>query len=156
PAEATSFEAVAGKGVRGTVDGVTYAVGRPEWARERGLELQGGLQDALDEAEARGESVIAPLDERSVLALFTLADKVRPSARAAVEALRAMGVESVMITGDSKAVAATVAGELGIERFHARVLPQEKAGLVRDLREGGPTAFVGDGINDAPALVEAD
>jgi len=156
PAEATSFEAVAGKGVRGTVDGVTYAVGRPEWARERGLELQGGLQDALDEAEARGESVIALLDERSVLALFTLADKVRPSARAAVEALRAMGVESVMITGDSKAVAATVAGELGIERFHARVLPQEKAGLVRDLREGGPTAFVGDGINDAPALVEAD
>ncbi len=156
PAEATSFEAVAGKGVQGAVDGATYAVGRPEWARERGLELAGGLEDALEEAEARGESVIALMNERMVLALFTLADKVRPSARAAVGALRDMGVESVMITGDSAAVARTVAEELGIERFHARVLPQEKAGLVRELSEGGPTAFVGDGINDAPALVEAD
>jgi Cu2+-exporting ATPase len=67
-----------------------------------------------------------------------------------------MGIESIMITGDAEAVARTVAHDLGIERYHARVLPAEKAKIVRELKTAGPTAFVGDGINDAPALVEAD
>ena len=110
----------------------------------------------MDEAEARGESVIVLMDDRAVLALFALADRVRASAKEAVRQLQTLGVQPVMITGDAEAVAATVARELGLERFHARVLPQDKADIVRRLKGEGHTAFVGDGINDAPALLEAD
>jgi Cu2+-exporting ATPase len=150
------FEVAAGKGVSGTVDGAAYRIGRPEWAEEQGAALSDTLLQGLAEAEGRGESVVALVDGTRVLALFALADRVRDSAREAVVRLKAIGVEPVMMTGDAGAVARTVAGELGIERFHARVLPQDKARLVADLKRGGPTAFVGDGINDAPALLEAD
>jgi Cu2+-exporting ATPase len=96
------------------------------------------------------------MDSDQVLALFALADQVRPSARAAVAQLKILGISPVMITGDAEAVAKTVADDLGIERFYARVLPQDKARIVRELKDGGQTVFVGDGINDAPALQEAD
>jgi Cu2+-exporting ATPase len=155
-ADVEAFEVVAGKGVRGRVDGRAYTVGRPEWAAEQGLTLPPGLQRGLEEAEGRGESVIALMAEDRALALFALSDRVRQSARATVAELHRMGVRAVMITGDSEAVAKTVAAELGIDRYYARVLPQEKAGLVREIKKDGPTAFVGDGINDAPALLEAD
>jgi Cu2+-exporting ATPase len=85
-----------------------------------------------------------------------MADQVRDSARKAIERLDALGVTPVIITGDAEAVARSVAGDLGIERFHARVLPDEKASIIEKLRQEGPTAFVGDGINDAPALLSAD
>ncbi len=155
-AEATEFKVVAGKGVGGQVGGEAYLVGRPEWIEERGLTLSPALERGLAEAEARGESVIALMDEQRALALFALADRVRQGARETVRALKEMSVQAVMITGDSEAVARTVAAELGIERYYARVLPQEKADLVRELKLQGPTAFVGDGINDAPALLEAN
>ncbi|HEX7040377.1 MAG TPA: copper-translocating P-type ATPase [Trueperaceae bacterium] len=155
-ADVDAFEVVAGKGVRGRVDGSAYAVGRPEWSAEQGLALPAGLERGLAEAEGRGESVIALMDEDRVLALFALSDRVRQGAKTAISELHRMGVRAVMITGDSEAVARTVAEELGIDRYYARVLPQEKAGLVREIKQGGPTAYVGDGINDAPALVEAD
>jgi len=150
------FEVVAGKGVRGRVAGVTYTVGRPEWIAEQGLEFPASLRNALEEVEARGESAIALMNEERALALVGLADRVRQSARDTVRALKATGVEPVMITGDAEAVAATVARELGIERYYARVLPGDKAAKVRELQRTAPTAFVGDGINDAPALLEAD
>lgn len=150
------FRVVAGKGVIGSVGGKVYRIGRPEWIAELGLELPVALRRGLDEAEARGESVIALIDEQGALALFALADKVRGRAREAVHRLRQMGIQVVMITGDAEAVARSVASELGIQRYHARVLPEEKAKIVRQLKQEGPTAFVGDGINDAPALLEAD
>ena len=161
----SDFIVAAGKGVSAVVTGEAvgdpgrgrrYRIGRPEWAGEQGLSLPAALQSGLNEAEARGESVIALMDENNVIALFALADLVRQSARSAVAALRSAGVESVMITGDAEAVARTVANGLGIERFHARVLPQDKARIVGELRRGRRTGFVGDGINDAPALLEAD
>jgi Cu2+-exporting ATPase len=142
--------------VEGNLSGTPYRVGRPEWAVELGLEVRPALRHGLSEAEARGESVIALMDRDQVLALVALADQVRPSARAAVAHLTTLGMTPVMITGDADAVAKTVADDLGIERFYARVLPQEKARIVRALKAGGPTVFVGDGINDAPALQEAD
>ncbi|WP_242823240.1 heavy metal translocating P-type ATPase [Thermaerobacter subterraneus] len=153
---AEDFRVVAGKGVIGSVGGKVYRIGRPEWIAELGLELPVALRRGLDEAEARGESVIALMDEQGALALFALADKVRGRAREAVHRLRQMGIQVVMITGDAEAVARSVASELGIQRYHARVLPEEKAKIVRQLKQEGPTAFVGDGINDAPALLEAD
>ncbi|HEX7005023.1 MAG TPA: heavy metal translocating P-type ATPase [Trueperaceae bacterium] len=152
----TDFEVEAGSGVSGKVAGHRYRVGRPEWAKESGLELPSALRPRLTEAEGRGESVIALFDEKSVLALFPLADKVRPSAKEAVERLRALRIEPVMITGDAEAVAATVAKDLGIDRYYARVMPGDKARLVAQLARSGPVAFVGDGINDAPALLEAN
>ena len=150
------FKVVAGKGVEGVVEGGRYRIGRPEWIDEQGLRLPAELSRGLEEAEARGESVIAMMDEERVVALFALMDRVRQSAKEAVRALKALGVEPVMITGDAEAVARTVAGEIGIERYYARVLPQDKAARVSELKEQGQTAFVGDGINDAPALLEAD
>ena len=153
-ASVQDFEVTAGQGVGGVLEGRTYRIGRAEWAE--GLAFSEPLRAGLDEAEARGESVIVLMDDRAVLALFALADRVRSSAKEAVRQLQTLGVQPVMITGDAEAVAATVARELGLERFHARVLPQDKADIVRRLKEEGHTAFVGDGINDAPALLEAD
>lgn len=154
--EFRDFQAVPGKGVEGTLGGKRYRVGRPEWAEELGLKVSEPLKRGLKEAEARGESVVALMDEARVLALLALADRIRPSAKEAIRRLKAMGITPVMITGDAEAVARTVAQELGIERYHARVLPEDKARRVRELKREGPTAFVGDGINDAPALLEAD
>ncbi len=155
-ADVSDFEVVAGTGVRGVVEGRRLTVGRPDLAEERGLALSPILADALQQGGARGESVIALMDDEQVLALVALADRVRTSAKDTVRALKAAGVRSVMITGDAEAVARTVAAELGIERNHARVLPRDKAATVAELKRDGPTAFVGDGINDAPALLEAD
>ncbi|HVH32342.1 MAG TPA: heavy metal translocating P-type ATPase [bacterium] len=152
----TDFHAVPGKGVEGRVASHPYRVGRPEWASELGLTWPARLQEAVTLAGTRGESMIMLGDEHQVLAVFTVADVVRESAREAVRQLRGMGIESVMITGDAEAVARTVAHDLGIGRYHARVLPADKAKIVKELKTAGPTAFVGDGINDAPGLVEAD
>lgn len=154
--EVRDFQAVPGKGVEGTLEGKRYRVGRPEWAEELGLRVSEALKRGLQEAEGRGESAVALMDEERVLAYFALADRIRPSVKEAVQRLKAMGLTPVMITGDAEAVAKTVAQELGIQRYHARVLPQDKARIVRELKTQGPTAFVGDGINDAPALLEAD
>ena len=157
PPAVQDFEVAAGKGVSGQLNGQTYRIGRLEWREEFDIAFPDELQDPFDEVNARGESVIALMDETEVLALIALADQVRPSAKAAVQALKAMGVESVMITGDAEAVAKTVAAELGIERYYARVLPGEKAEIVSDLQdEGRQVSFVGDGINDAPALAQSD
>src|SRR5690606_14840921 len=114
-AEVADFEVVAGQGVRGVVDGTSYTVGQPEWIAEQGLEFPPELRRGLEQGEARGESVIALMDRERALALVSLADRVRPGAKAAVDALARGGVESVMITGDAEAVARTVAEELGIE-----------------------------------------
>jgi Cu2+-exporting ATPase len=155
-AQVEDFTVVAGTGVEGRVHGRLYRVGRPEWAEELGLTMSPALQQGLREAEARGESTIALIDAEQVLVLFALADQIRSSAKEAVARLKAMGISPVMITGDAQAVAQTVAAELGLERYYARVLPQDKARIVRELKRQGQTAFVGDGINDAPALQEAD
>ena len=155
------FEVAAGKGVAGTVGGVRYAIGRPEWTDAAETSLSEPLQDALADAEGRGESAVVLRQAGRALALVTFADEVRASARDAVRALKRSGVTPVMITGDAEAVARTVASELGIEQVYARVLPGDKAELVRRLKTddaGGArrVAFVGDGLNDAPALLEAD
>ncbi|OWY64862.1 copper-translocating P-type ATPase [cyanobacterium TDX16] len=154
--KAIEFQAIAGKGVEGQVNGKRYRVGRPEWAKELNLIFADKLQAGLTNIEERGESAIALLDDRQLLALFGLADRVREQARTAVERLQEMDIQVVMITGDAEAVAKTVATELGIDRYYARVLPQDKAAIIRKLKAEKPTAFVGDGINDAAALSEAD
>lgn len=154
--ESTGVRAVPGYGIEGQVNSQMFRIGRPEWAQEQTVDIPPQLADALVRADDRGESAIVLMDEERALAVFSLADRIRDSARQAMYRLAEMGVQPVMITGDAESVARTVAGELGIQRFHARVLPQDKARIVRDLKAEGPTAFVGDGINDAPALLEAN
>jgi P-type Cu2+ transporter len=155
-AKASDFKAVPGQGVEGVVNGQRYRVGRPEWVQELKLQFPPALRSGLQASESRGESAIVLMDDKQVLAIFGLADQIRPSARAAVAKLQQMGVQVVMITGDAEAVAKTVAEDLKIDRYYARVLPQDKAALIHRLKAEQPIAFVGDGINDAPALTEAD
>ncbi|HEX5631542.1 MAG TPA: heavy metal translocating P-type ATPase [Acidimicrobiia bacterium] len=155
-AAAGAVTAVPGKGITGSVAGTTYRIGKPEWATESGLAIPDPLQGALTAAGERGDSAVLLFDEERALAVFALGDRIRPSAKRAVSRLRDHGIESVMITGDAAAVASRVATEVGITRHHARVLPADKARLVASLGEEGRVAFVGDGINDGPALLAAD
>lgn len=148
--------AIPGQGLMGRVDGRMLRVGRPQWVRELGVAMPGPLEEALREADRRGESAIVMMDDHRALAVIGLADRVRESARDAVRGLQAIGVVPIMITGDAEAVARTVAEDLGIDRYYARILPQDKARIIREIKEAGPVGFVGDGINDAPALLEAD
>jgi len=152
----TEFQAVPGQGVEGVIDGQQYRVGRPEWVAELKLQLSASLKTGLKEIESRGESAIVLFSDRQALAVFGLADQIRENARKAIDLLHEMDVETVMITGDAEVVAKTVAADLKIDRYYARVLPQDKAALIRQLKADKPTAFVGDGINDAPALSESN
>ncbi len=157
PSRLDEFRTVPGKGVEGHIDGALYRLGRPEWLAELGIEQTPALQRALAHADQRGETTIVLFNTNGAQAAFTLADRVRTGAREVVAALHAMGIQVVMITGDAEAVARTVAEQLQVDTYYARVLPDQKAHIVLQIRERGQrVAFVGDGINDAPALLAAD
>jgi Cu2+-exporting ATPase len=154
--EAVSVTAVPGHGLEGTINGRTLRIGRPEWAIELGIEFSPPLDEALSIADRRAESAVVLMGDDTVLGVIAVADRVRERSRETIDRLRSMGMRTIMITGDSEAVAATVAADLGVDGYHARVLPQDKARIVTDLKDEEPTLFVGDGINDAPALLAAD
>ncbi|GAA1586774.1 heavy metal translocating P-type ATPase [Leucobacter aridicollis] len=149
-ADFTSSPAV---GVTATVDGAVVRVGGPYMLQEEGAsEL-----DAADEWRTRGAIILHVLRDGSVIGALALSDEIRAESRDAVRALHKLGVEVVMITGDAEAVAQTVADELGIDRVLAGVRPEDKAAEVLKLQgEGKRVAMVGDGVNDAPALAQAD
>ncbi len=151
------FEAHAGRGVRANVDGATVAVGGPAMLRERNLSIPDALQNAMRAWEARGAAVLSVARDDRVIGALALEDQVRQESREAVAALHDRGVRVVMITGDSKAVADSVARELGIDEVFAEVLPEDKDRIVVDLQQRNDrVAMVGDGVNDAPALARAD
>ena len=153
----SAFEAIPGHGARATVAGRNLAVGGPNLLRRDGLEPPAELVAFASEAAGRGEGTIYLLEGSKVLAAFAVADAVRPESAEAVRALRAHGVEVIMLTGDAPAVAESVAKQLGITAVLAQVLPDQKAAKVEELqRQGRRVAMVGDGVNDAPALVTAD
>ncbi|HKP16056.1 MAG TPA: HAD-IC family P-type ATPase, partial [Gemmatimonadaceae bacterium] len=115
------------------------------------------LRAFADEAAARGQGAVYLIEGKHALAAFTVADVVRPESREAVQRLRDIGVEVVMLTGDVRGVAETVAREIGIEHMYAQVLPEEKAATIKSLQaKRKRVAMVGDGVNDAPALATAD
>jgi P-type Cu2+ transporter len=154
---ADSFEAIPGTGVRARVDGRVLFVGGPALLRARALAMPAALQQAADGAAARGQASIVLADEQHVLAVFAIADVIRPESKEAVRALHDRGIEVVMMTGDARSVADTVAAELGIATVFAEVLPDQKASKIRQLQQTGKrVAMIGDGVNDAPALVTAD
>jgi P-type Cu2+ transporter len=154
---AERFEAIAGHGVRGRVEGRELRVGGPNLLRRDAVTPDAGLADAAEEADAAGRSVVYLVEDGRTVALFVVADAVRPESAEAVRRLHDQGIEVVMLTGDSEAVAQAVAAELGIDTVFAGVLPEDKARKIEELQRGGKrVAMVGDGVNDAPALVTAD
>ncbi|MBM3392689.1 MAG: copper-translocating P-type ATPase [Betaproteobacteria bacterium] len=153
-AQPSELRAVAGKGLSAALDGVGYTLGSPAYLAEQGVAVPEALLAPL---AAAGKSVIAVSCGLTFLGLIGVADRLRPTSRAAVARLKAQGVEVVMLTGDNAATAAAIAREAGIDRFEAGVLPQDKATAVTQLKSGGRrVGMVGDGINDAPALAAAD
>ncbi|MEJ2210088.1 MAG: copper-translocating P-type ATPase [Anaerolineae bacterium] len=155
--EVSDFEAIKGRGVRASRDGSTVHVGGPRLLDMLELDVPESLADFRQDAQAKGQSVVYLVRDEEVAAAFALADVVRPESQAAVDRLHDMGIEVAMLTGDSEAVAKSVADELGIDQVFAEVLPEHKEQKVRRLQEEGKrVAMVGDGVNDAPALTRAD
>jgi Cu2+-exporting ATPase len=153
---ASSFKALSGKGLEATVDGRAVLVGNAGLMSEHGVSVDGLAQRAEDLAAAGNTPLFVAIDRRSG-GIVAVADRIKPIARVAVQRMREAGAEPVMITGDNRRTADAVARELGIERVFAEVLPADKARYVSELqREGHVVAMVGDGINDAPALAQAD
>ncbi len=176
--EPTGFENLTGRGIRGEIDGETYYAGKPALFEELGFDLSrarsatdGGVVSAgeprSDEAfadetlaalEREGKTVVLVGTETELLGAIAIADEVRPASRRAVERLRDLGVDRVvMLTGDNEGTARAIADEVGVDDYRAELLPDEKVDAVADLQERyGDVAMVGDGINDAPALATAE
>ncbi|HET6340792.1 MAG TPA: heavy metal translocating P-type ATPase [Gemmatimonadota bacterium] len=153
---ADGFEAIPGHGVRARVDGRGLEVGGPNLLRQRGVSPAKELADAAAEAASKGQSAVYLLEDDHALAVFAIADAIRPESAEAVRRLHENGIEIVMLTGDSRAVADAVARELGIDTVFAEVLPEDKVRKIEELEsQGKQVAMVGDGVNDAPALLAA-
>jgi Cd2+/Zn2+-exporting ATPase len=180
----TGFESLTGKGIRGTIDGETYYAGKPALFEELGFDLsraraatdggavRGGAVpegvpgaadgafagDTLAALERDGKTVVLVGTATELLGAIAIADEVRPASRRAVERLRELGVERVvMLTGDNEGTARTIAERVGVDEYRAELLPEEKVDAIEELRAAyGEVAMVGDGINDAPALAAAE
>ena len=152
-----AFEAIPGHGVQADLDGRRLAVGGPNLVRRNQVKVPGEIEAFAAAAAQRAQSVVYLPENGRALAAFAVADAVRPESAAAVRRLHAQQVKVVMLTGDASAVAEAVGRELGIDTIFAQVLPEEKVTKIRDLqKQDMRVAMVGDGVNDAPALVAAD
>jgi P-type Cu+ transporter len=154
PAKATDFSALKGRGVRATIEGEEYVAGSVRLIEELGLLFDAR---ALEEETGKGRTPIILASRATVLAVAYVADALREDAKESIRALHAMGKKVVMVTGDDANAASFIAGQVGIDEVVARALPEDKREKVRALQSRGETvAMVGDGINDAPALAQAD
>jgi len=155
PPAVEAFAAIPGKGVVARIQGSEVIVGNLKLLAERGIKAD-ALADRIGTLEDKGRTVIAVARNGYALGLIALGDALKPDATATVTALRKAGVTPIMVTGDNERAARRVAENLGIEEVRAGILPGEKAEIVRRLQQHGKVAMVGDGINDAPALMQAD
>ena len=154
---AEGFENRSGLGVEAVVDGHAVVVGRPAMLVEQGLELSPELATAFAAEESKGRTVVAAAIDGSVAGLFVVADRIKPTSAEAISNLVALGLTPVLLTGDNERAARAIADEAGIEQVIADVLPEDKSAVVMRLQsEGEIVAMVGDGVNDAPALAQAD
>jgi P-type Cu+ transporter len=155
-AEARDFENIAGKGIKGSLANRAVIVGNIRLMQEKGVVLDDAAPD-IESREARAETAVAVASNGELIGIIAIADKLKSDARSAIEALHAEGISTAMITGDNTKTARAIADQIGIDEVLAEVLPQDKAERVRRLQtQGRRVAFVGDGINDAPALAQAD
>jgi Cu+-exporting ATPase len=154
--DAQEFEAIAGSGVQGYVSNQWVQIGTQRWMNELGIETN-ALQEHWDRLEYLGKTVIWIAVNNKIQGIMGIADAVKPSSENAIRALQKMGLEVVMLTGDNRRTAEVIAREVGIKRVLAEVRPDQKAETVEQIQsEGKIVAMVGDGINDAPALAQAD
>ncbi|NLU66134.1 heavy metal translocating P-type ATPase [Streptomyces sp. HNM0574] len=151
------FANVAGLGVQGVVEGHAVLVGREKLLQEWAIELPADLSRAKSEAEAAGRTAIAVAWDGAARAVLEVADAIKPTSADAIRRLRALGLTPILLTGDNRAVAEAVAAEVGIDEVIAEVMPQDKVDVVKRLQgEGKSVAMVGDGVNDAAALAQAE
>jgi cation-transporting ATPase V len=154
---ASAFANLAGHGVRADIDGHPVLVGRRKLIDEHNLELTDHLSAAAAELEERGRTAVFVGHDGQVVGVLAVADTIKDDAAEVVAQLQAMGLQVAMITGDNARTAAAIAAQVGIEQVLAEVLPEDKVAAIRALQdEGRVVAMVGDGVNDAPALVQAD
>lgn len=154
--EVSAFAALAGRGVRGDIDGETYHLGNHRLVEELGL-CSPQLEAQLDQLERQGKTVVLLLDPSGPLALFAVADTVKDSSREAIAELHALGIKTVMLTGDNPHTAQAIAAQVGIDRAEGNLLPADKLSTIEQLyAQGHRVGMVGDGINDAPALARAE
>jgi P-type Cu2+ transporter len=154
PKRVDRFQSLTGRGAEAVVEGRDVKVVSPGYLREQGLDPDG---DGIRRLAEQGKTVVHVLLDDKPIGAIALADVIRPESYEAVRRLKAMGIRSMMLTGDAKAVARTVAGELGLDDYFAEVLPDQKAAKIREVKARGlSVAMIGDGVNDAPALVESD
>jgi Cu2+-exporting ATPase len=142
-----------GKGVEGRVDGHLIRVVSPGYLAEEGITIQ---DSRLEKVASQGKTVVFVLRDRTVLGAIALAEIIRDESRDAISRLKAMGIRCIMLTGDNRFVAKWVAEDLGLDEYFAEVLPHQKSEKIRDVQKQYRVAMVGDGVNDAPALVQAD
>ena len=155
PPDVGSFQAVPGKGVVSSIDRVEVLVGSPRFLADRGIDLA-SLRERILALEEAGRTVIAVARNGRAAGLLALGDTLRPGAAPVIAMLRKAGLEVALVTGDNERAARRIASEVGIDEVYAGVLPQQKADIVRQLQARARVAMVGDGINDAPALMQAD
>ncbi len=154
--EASGFSSITGRGVEAEIAGRAVLAGNKKLMDERGIALA-EYEAAADKLAGEGKTPMFIALDGKFAGIIAVADVVKPSSRAAIERLRSTGLGIAMITGDNRKTAQAIAGQVGIERVLAEVLPEDKSGEVKKLQEEGKrAAMVGDGINDAPALAQAD
>ncbi len=149
-----NFKAIPGKGVQGEINGKKVEVVSPGYLKELDIRVD---NKEVESVSLQGKTIVFVIIEGELIGAIALADIIRPESKEAVKKLKDMGIQCIMITGDRKEVAEWVAKEIGLDKYYAEVLPQEKAGKVKEIQSEGLTvAMTGDGINDAPALAQAD
>lgn len=150
-----NFASITGKGVKGRIGDANVTVGSPTFLEAEGVGIQ-ARRSEISKFESRGLTVIAVASETELIGLLALGDALRPDAAETVRRLHALGIRTSVVTGDNEQAARHFARTAGIEDVHARILPADKAAIIRKLQEKARVAVVGDGINDAPALMQAD
>ena len=157
PKQAEDFHALEGRGAKAKIGSKTYYIGGPQLLKEHKATLSKELQSATKEANSNGQTVIYVLAEKNILGALMITDTIRSESKDAIKSLQKSGKKVAIVTGDSDGVAQWVAKELGIDEYHSEVLPVNKSDVVKKMQSNGSkVAFVGDGVNDAPALTQAD
>jgi len=153
PLPVEKFSSIPGKGIEGIIEGNKYFVVSPGYLEEAGINLK---DEKIEEIKEQGKTVVFLIEGEKVLGALALADIVRKESREAISKLKGMGIKCLMLTGDNRFVAAWVSRELELDDYFAEVLPHEKAAKVQEVQKQYVTGMVGDGVNDAPALAQAD
>ncbi len=153
PAPVEKFSSIPGKGIEGIIEGKKYFVVSPGYLEEAGIDLK---DEKIERIKEQGKTIVFLLEGERVLGALALADIVRKESREAISKLKGMGIKCLMLTGDNRFVASWVSQELELDDYFAEVLPHEKAAKVIEVQKQHVTGMVGDGVNDAPALAQAD